>query len=1247
MEKLTLSAIDRAKFIKVNNPDIEKSNLLKRLAEEVLKEYPHPEKKRLLLSITESDGKLSDVEKKPFKDSLKKILPGTCLVTGGTNTGITKLVGKCVRGYNKTVRGKTDTCLAIGIIILGHKQNTDLFMEQKRFGIDNDGTIFLADIRGKRWTFNPAILPKYCITTTTNVPKCEEKNNIVTDVPWSFQFQEGDIVKIEKISSNQTTPQNLKGIMIEQTLGKIGTVITVEKNLDLQIRVCGAEWHYQPHDVTLLSPEELNRQLKEWLENHEHRQNQLVNFVMSGDANGMKDQLQKALRSQTPTRVGIDYNGDLYINDGEGKRKIIQLDEWKDVNASDVYYIKEITTKAGSSDDQRFAVGDLVQICNHSAKHKNKQNIDRRIHFDRTYRKIGMVLQVDENDLQIDVCGSVQCYKSQDVAKVSLNSLTSLLKKWFINHMPIDTKDDMVKAVDDENVDEVRKLLGRVKKDKDIFGVDTEGFLFVVDIDGKRTLNVVGGSISPPFVEGDIVMICSNKRTLKDLQNGQWRKGMGRTTGKIGTVLEVHNNIEMRIKVCGVEWWYRPQVVGLVSLERLTCKLKAMVKSDMPETDKLLNAVMSGDARRVGRELSSYLKAQVVFGLDEGVIFGIDVRGQRHNIDVAGILVNPIYEKGDLVQIGDDPTKLENLQGKLWQDEMKKTVDKVGLVEDVDTNNDLQIKGWQWKYRPYAVKKVSLDALTKQIKKWVETHMLGNENDEMRTAVMTENVTQVRKLLGSAEHNQGLFGIDEEGSLFVTDINAKRRTLIVADDSIHPTFTKDDIVQICKKPYAIATVVKDDNKDELSIKVCGVEKTFKRKDVHLVPLKRMTNELKMWFEMYKPQTLKDAMTEAIQLENASEVGELLRKSIHIKEENDQQECGIDKDGSLFIKDINGKRRTFTLTGGSISPTFFKDDIILIRSEAKEIEHNGIWKENEKQTLGKIGTIVEEPTESEMTIKVGADKFLYCRTDVTLVSIVHLTENFKEWLEDNWPQLEKKPLGQVVKYGNVKGVSDALTCDQKDRKNGVFGIDDDGEVYVTDISNERHLLNKAEHNNNDTSKRSLSMETFRFNADEISSTQQIGKDDLVRISNDQSLIVVLQDNSDDVETTKILGKFGKVLSVKDENALVIKACGLTLHCSKTSVVKVSLKRLTNRLKLWFVANWPELDDFGTAVVSKQYKKVGELLKKEFKSQDSPLRGYKRYQDTKGSERQLDRNHDRFILVDETVIKSFGSDMKFRA
>ncbi|KAH3734632.1 hypothetical protein DPMN_041071, partial [Dreissena polymorpha] len=62
---------NRAKFIKVNNPDIEKSNLLKRLAEEVLKEYPHPEKKRLLLSITESDGKLSDEEEKKEEEEEK------------------------------------------------------------------------------------------------------------------------------------------------------------------------------------------------------------------------------------------------------------------------------------------------------------------------------------------------------------------------------------------------------------------------------------------------------------------------------------------------------------------------------------------------------------------------------------------------------------------------------------------------------------------------------------------------------------------------------------------------------------------------------------------------------------------------------------------------------------------------------------------------------------------------------------------------------------------------------------------------------------------------------------------------------------------------------------------------------------------------------------------------------------------------------------------------------------------------
>ena len=47
-------------------------------------------------------------------------------MTGGTNTGVTQLVGECVRDFNESARGKNDTCLAIGIINLGHYKNTGL-----------------------------------------------------------------------------------------------------------------------------------------------------------------------------------------------------------------------------------------------------------------------------------------------------------------------------------------------------------------------------------------------------------------------------------------------------------------------------------------------------------------------------------------------------------------------------------------------------------------------------------------------------------------------------------------------------------------------------------------------------------------------------------------------------------------------------------------------------------------------------------------------------------------------------------------------------------------------------------------------------------------------------------------------------------------------------------------------------------------------------------------------------------------
>ncbi|KAH3735312.1 hypothetical protein DPMN_041777 [Dreissena polymorpha] len=225
-------------------------------------------------------------------------LPGTCLVTGGTNSDVTRLVGECVGCFNDSTRGKNDKCMAIGIVNLENNMKLKFRKDEDVLGIDDDGTLYLVDFSGK----------------SKNVLPSEDSRDMCTDD--SLTFTKDDIVMI---SSNPKTMQNLKGKTTEQTIGKIGTVLKVETNLDLQIYVCGTTGNYQPDDVTLLSPGSLNRQLKIWLDNHEHKKNTLVQVVLSGDETKMKDQLNETIRKQKPTRVGIDYNGDLYVKDGSGK----------------------------------------------------------------------------------------------------------------------------------------------------------------------------------------------------------------------------------------------------------------------------------------------------------------------------------------------------------------------------------------------------------------------------------------------------------------------------------------------------------------------------------------------------------------------------------------------------------------------------------------------------------------------------------------------------------------------------------------------------------------------------------------------------------------------------------------------------------------------------------------------------------------------------------------------------------------
>ncbi|XP_043276401.1 E3 ubiquitin-protein ligase MIB1 isoform X2 [Venturia canescens] len=118
-----------------------------------------------------------------------------------------------------------------------------------------------------------------------------------------------------------------------------------------------------------------------------------------------------------------------------------------------------VTVTNSSSDNQRFAVGDLVQICNDLEKIKLLQ----RGHGEwaeamaPTLGKIGRVQQIyHDGDLKVEVCSTSWTYNPQAVIKVASSDgstpgissgerLSAMLKKLFETHVSSDINEELVK----------------------------------------------------------------------------------------------------------------------------------------------------------------------------------------------------------------------------------------------------------------------------------------------------------------------------------------------------------------------------------------------------------------------------------------------------------------------------------------------------------------------------------------------------------------------------------------------------------------------------------------------------------------------------------------------------------------------------------------------------------------------------------------------------------------------------------
>ena len=118
--------------------------------------------------------------------------------------------------------------------------------------------------------------------------------------------------------------------------------------------------------------------------------------------------------------------------------------------------------------------------------------------------------------------------------------------------------------------------------------------------------------IAVPFAVGDLVQICNDVERIKILQkgHGEWADAMNPTLGKIGRVLQIYHDNDLKVDVCGTSWTYNPAAVCKVASsdgsipgstgEGLRALLKKLYESHVSgdSVEELVKAAANGDSIR-------------------------------------------------------------------------------------------------------------------------------------------------------------------------------------------------------------------------------------------------------------------------------------------------------------------------------------------------------------------------------------------------------------------------------------------------------------------------------------------------------------------------------------------------------------------------------------------------------------------------------------------------------------------------
>ncbi|KAI8115951.1 E3 ubiquitin-protein ligase mind-bomb [Lucilia cuprina] len=168
-----------------------------------------------------------------------------------------------------------------------------------------------------------------------------------------------------------------------------------------------------------------------------------------------------------------------------------------------------------------------------------------------------------------------------------------------------------------------------------VVGIDEDHDIVVGYNSGNRwTFNpavltkVASPTTAPPeFQVGDIVKICSDVESIKQMQkgHGEWADAMQLTLGKVGRVQQVYHDNDLKVEVGNTSWTYNPLAVTKVasanadgscvpvisSGERLSAILKHLFEPSVSgdATEEFVKAAANGYAQRCEEYLTGAVQA--------------------------------------------------------------------------------------------------------------------------------------------------------------------------------------------------------------------------------------------------------------------------------------------------------------------------------------------------------------------------------------------------------------------------------------------------------------------------------------------------------------------------------------------------------------------------------------------------------------------------------------------------------------